>query len=50
MARSDNVRDTVCDHPRLTASRTGEDQQGTVDVAYGFALLRIKPFEEIHSN
>ena len=46
--RCDDVRDTVRNNTCLAAARSGKNQQGSVDMAYGFALLRIKPFEEVH--
>jgi hypothetical protein len=42
------MRDAVRDDAGLPAARSGKNQQGSVDMAYGFALLRIKPFEEVH--
>ncbi len=48
MPGGDDVRDAVRNDAGLPAARAGQNQQGSVDMAYGFALLRIKPFEEVH--
>jgi hypothetical protein len=42
--------DAVRNDARLPAARSGKNQQRSVDVVYGFTLLRIKPFEEIHER
>src|ERR1035438_9837229 len=46
----DDMRDAMRDDARLAAARSGKNQQGSVDMVYGFTLLRIKPFEEIHER
>ncbi len=50
MARSENVGNTVRDHTRLPATRTRQNEERPLGMAYGFPLLRIQAFEEIHEG
>jgi hypothetical protein len=41
------VGDAVRDDARLARARAGDDQQRSLDVAYGVLLLRIEPLEQL---
>ena len=41
---SDQVRESMRDHPRLARPRAGENQKGTLPMQHRFALLRIETF------
>src|SRR5439155_642277 len=44
----DQMGHAAGDHARLAAARSGQHQQGAIDVANGFTLFRIQVVEEIH--
>ena len=50
MPRRDDVRDAMRDDAGLAAARARQNQKRSFGAGYGFALLRVQPFEEIHER
>ena len=44
------MRQTADDGPRLSATRSGQDQQRPFGVKNGFSLRGIEGFEEVHGE